>query len=80
MRPGCPGPGHLPLRTPRAKRALECSLREAIRLGHRHIGPEHIALALTAFDDTLAAAIVVRLGVRPAHLRAALLDSVRRTA
>jgi ATP-dependent Clp protease ATP-binding subunit ClpA len=72
-------PGHTPF-TPRAKRCLERSLREAIRLGHHHIGAEHIGLALTAADDTMAAAVLVRLGVRPGQLRTQLLDSLRRSA
>src|SRR5215216_3168181 len=33
--------GHIPF-TPRAKKVLELSLREALQLGHRHIGTEHI--------------------------------------
>ena len=45
--PGQPGPqrGHLPF-TPRAKKVLQLSLREAIALGHGYIGTEHILLGL----------------------------------
>ena len=38
-------PGHIPF-TPHAKKALELSLRESLRLGHNYIGPEHILLGL----------------------------------
>ena len=37
--------GHIPF-TPRAKKVLELSLREALQLGHNYIGTEHILLAL----------------------------------
>src|SRR4051812_39980465 len=37
--------GHIPF-TPRAKKVLELSLREALQLGHKHIGTEHILLGL----------------------------------
>jgi ATP-dependent Clp protease ATP-binding subunit ClpA len=73
-----PRTGHIPF-SPRAKRVLERSLREALQLRHRHVGAEHIMLAITV-DDGLAAAILVRLGVPPATVRAVLVDSLRRTA
>ena len=66
--------------TPRAKRCLELSLREALRLKHAHIGVDHIALALLSRDDTMAWAILVRLGVDPTNLRRTILDSLRRSA
>jgi hypothetical protein len=46
--------GHLPL-CPKAKRALERSLREALALSDRHIGPEHILLGLASDADSGAA-------------------------
>jgi len=71
--------GHLPF-TPRAKRALELSLREAIRLKHNSIGVEHIALGLLRCDDTMAWRVLRRLGVEPADLRHAVVESLRRSA
>jgi ATP-dependent Clp protease ATP-binding subunit ClpA len=66
--------------TPRAKRSLELSLREAIRLKHNHIGGEHIALGLLRADDTMAWRVLRRLGIEPADLRDALLQALRRSA
>jgi Clp amino terminal domain, pathogenicity island component len=53
--------GHIPF-TPRAKRVLELSLREALQLGHRYIGTEHILLGLIREGDGVAAQVLVRLG------------------
>ena len=65
---GCaPSPHSLPF-TPRAKRCLETALRESLRLHDRHIGPEHLVLALLARDDTMAWAALARLGVDHAVL------------
>ncbi len=71
--------GHLPF-TPRAKRSLELSLREAIRLKHNSIGVEHIALGLLRGDDTMAWRVLSHLGVEPADLRHVLVQSLRRSA
>lgn len=71
--------GALPF-TPRAKRCLEISLREALRLKHDHIGVEHLGLALLARDDTAAWAVLRRLGVDPPELRRTIEESHRRTA
>lgn len=77
-RPG--GPSVHPPFTPRAKRCLELALREALKLRHRHIGPEHIALALLARDDTMAARILADLRVDKGVLRQDLLRSIRQSA
>ena len=53
--------GHIPF-TPRAKRVLELSLREALNLGDDHIGTEHLLLGLLAEGDGVGAQIVARLG------------------
>jgi len=53
--------GHVPF-TPRAKKVLELSLREALQLGHDHIGTEHILLGLIREGDGVAAQVLVRLG------------------
>ncbi len=53
--------GHIPF-TPRAKKALELSLREALQLGHNYIGTEHILLGLLREGEGVAAQVLVRLG------------------
>jgi ATP-dependent Clp protease ATP-binding subunit ClpC len=53
--------GHIPF-TPRAKKVLELSLREALQLGHNYIGTEHILLGLIREGEGVAAQILVRLG------------------
>ena len=54
--------GHIPF-TPRAKRVLELSLREALQLGHHYIGTEHILLGLMREGTGVAAQILTKLGV-----------------
>jgi ATP-dependent Clp protease ATP-binding subunit ClpA len=49
--------------TPRSKKVLELSLREALRLGHNYIGTEHLLLGLVRVDEGLAAQILTQLGV-----------------
>ena len=46
--------GHIPF-TPRAKKVLELSLREALQLGHNYIGTEHILLGLIREGEGVAA-------------------------
>src|SRR5690349_2662793 len=53
--------GHIPF-TPRAKKVLELSLREALQLGHNYIGTEHILLGLIREGDGVAARVLVKLG------------------
>jgi ATP-dependent Clp protease ATP-binding subunit ClpA len=53
--------GHVPF-TPRAKKVLELSLREALQLGHNYIGEEHILLGLLREGEGVAAQVLVRLG------------------
>ena len=53
--------GHMPF-TPRAKKVLELSLREALQLGHDYIGTEHILLGLIREGDGVAAQVLIRLG------------------
>src|SRR5665647_358913 len=54
--------GHIPF-TPRAKKVLELSLREALQLGHNYIGTEHILLGLIREGEGVAAQVLVKLGV-----------------
>jgi ATP-dependent Clp protease ATP-binding subunit ClpC len=53
--------GHIPF-TPRAKKVLELSLREALQLGHNYIGTEHILLGLIHEGQGVAAQVLVKLG------------------
>ncbi|MBT1035547.1 ATP-dependent Clp protease ATP-binding subunit [Canibacter sp. lx-45] len=55
---------HIPF-TPRAKKVLELSLREALRLGHGYIETEHIALGLLREGEGVAAQIIKALGADP---------------
>ena len=56
--------GHIPF-TPRAKKVLELSLREALQLGHNYIGTEHILLGLIREGEGVAAQVLQKLGRRP---------------
>ena len=53
--------GHIPF-TPRAKKVLELSLREALGLSHNYIGTEHILLGLIREGEGVAAQVLVKLG------------------
>jgi hypothetical protein len=53
--------GHIPF-TPRAKKVLELSLREALQLGHSYIGTEHILLGLIREGEGVAAQVLINLG------------------
>jgi ATP-dependent Clp protease ATP-binding subunit ClpC len=53
--------GHIPF-TPRAKKVLELSLREALQLHHNYIGTEHILLGLVREGEGVAAQVLQKLG------------------
>jgi ATP-dependent Clp protease ATP-binding subunit ClpA len=53
--------GHIPF-TPRAKKVLELSLREALQLNHNYIGTEHILLGLVREGEGVAAQVLIKLG------------------
>lgn len=53
--------GQIPF-TPRAKRVLELSLREALALGHNHIGTEHVLLGLVREEDSVAVRVLASFG------------------
>jgi ATP-dependent Clp protease ATP-binding subunit ClpA len=61
-------PGHIPF-TPRAKKVLELSLREALQLGHNYIGTEHILLGLIREGEGVAAKVIVGAGIDLAAVR-----------
>jgi ATP-dependent Clp protease ATP-binding subunit ClpC len=60
--------GHIPF-TPRAKKVLELSLREALQLGHNYIGTEHILLGLIREGEGIAAQVLVKLGADLGRVR-----------
>jgi ATP-dependent Clp protease ATP-binding subunit ClpC len=60
--------------TPRAKKVLELSLREALQLGHSYIGTEHILLGLVAEGEGVAAQVLEKLGVDLVRARAEVLE------
>jgi ATP-dependent Clp protease ATP-binding subunit ClpA len=60
--------GHIPF-TPRAKKVLELSLREAKQLGHNSIGTEHILLGLVREGEGVAAQVLVKLGADLSRVR-----------
>jgi ATP-dependent Clp protease ATP-binding subunit ClpC len=60
--------GHIPF-TPRAKKVLELSLREALQLGHNYIGTEHILLGLLREGEGVAAQVLVKLGADLSRVR-----------
>jgi ATP-dependent Clp protease ATP-binding subunit ClpC len=74
---GEPGPqrGHIPM-TPRAKKTLQLSMREAIALGHAYIGTEHILLGLVREDDGVAVRVLNGLGADPNTVRQQVIQLV----
>jgi ATP-dependent Clp protease ATP-binding subunit ClpA len=71
--------------TPRAKKALELSLREALQLGHNYIGTEHMLLGVVREGEGVALQVLRELGADPDAVREAVLglispDAVRAVA
>ena len=60
--------GHIPF-TPRAKKVLELSLREALQLGHSYIGTEHLLLGLIREGEGVAAQVLTSLGADTNRVR-----------
>ncbi|MDO4255247.1 MAG: ATP-dependent Clp protease ATP-binding subunit [Kocuria sp.] len=74
--PGQQAPsGHIPF-TPRAKKVLELSLREALQLGHNYIGTEHILLGIIRAGEGVAAQVLTKLGTDPQKVRSTVLDLI----
>jgi ATP-dependent Clp protease ATP-binding subunit ClpA len=71
--------GHIPF-VPRSKKVLELSLRESLRLRHKHIGSEHLLLGLLNEGEGLAAQILVESGLSLADLRDRTLRALRKAA
>jgi ATP-dependent Clp protease ATP-binding subunit ClpA len=72
-----PAMGHIPF-TPRSKKVLELSLREALALKHKHIGTEHILLGLIREGEGMAAMILVEQGIDLKQLRDKTIDATRK--
>jgi ATP-dependent Clp protease ATP-binding subunit ClpC len=68
--------GHIPF-TPRAKKVLELSLREALQLGHNYIGTEHILLGLIREGEGVAAQVLVKLGADLNRVRQQVIQLVQ---
>jgi ATP-dependent Clp protease ATP-binding subunit ClpA len=67
--------GHIPF-TPRAKKVLELSLREALQLQHSYIGTEHMLLGLIREGEGVAAQVLVRLGADLSRVRQQVIQLV----
>ena len=74
-----PVSGHVPF-SPRSKKVLELSLREAIRLHHNYIGTEHILLGLLREGQGLGARILADSEVRADDLRSSVMAALGRVA
>ena len=68
-----PPTGHIPF-TPRAKKVLELSLREALQMNHSYIGTEHILLGLIREGEGVAAQVLIKLGCDLNKVRATVLQ------
>ncbi len=71
--------GQIPF-TPRAKKVLELSMREALSLGHNFIGTEHILLGVARENEGVAARILLDLGADDEKIRGAVLAAVGGTS
>ena len=60
--------------TPRSKKVLELSLREALRLGHNYIGTEHILLGLVREGEGVAARVLVGMGADLTNVRQKVME------
>jgi ATP-dependent Clp protease ATP-binding subunit ClpC len=64
--------GQIPF-TPRAKKVLELSLREALTLGHDYIGTEHILLGLARENEGVAARVLREAGISAIEIHEAII-------
>jgi ATP-dependent Clp protease ATP-binding subunit ClpC len=67
--------GQIPF-TPGAKRVLERSLREAVRLSHNYVGTEHLLLGLLREPEATGYRALVDMGADPTEVRAVLLELI----
>ncbi|MCL2803326.1 MAG: ATP-dependent Clp protease ATP-binding subunit [Micrococcales bacterium] len=68
-----PAGSHIPF-TPRAKKVLELTLREALQLGHNYIGTEHILLGLIREGEGVAARVLIKLGADLGRVRQQVIE------
>ncbi len=71
--------GHIPF-TPRAKKVLELSLREALQLGHSYLGTEHILLGLIREGEGVAAQVLQKLGADLNRVRKKVIELLEGSA
>jgi ATP-dependent Clp protease ATP-binding subunit ClpA len=72
---GTPGSASTaPAFTPRAKKVLELSLKEALGLGHNYIGTEHILLGLIREGEGVASQVLVASGLTPGQIRSKVIE------
>jgi ATP-dependent Clp protease ATP-binding subunit ClpA len=64
---------HMPF-TPRSKKVLELSLREALQLGHDFIGTEHLLLGLVREGEGVAAQVLAKMGTNLAQVRSQVME------
>jgi ATP-dependent Clp protease ATP-binding subunit ClpA len=69
-------PSGSPPFTPRAKKVLELSLREALQLGHSYIGTEHMLLGIVQEGEGVAAQVLVSLGADLGRVRQQVIQLV----
>jgi ATP-dependent Clp protease ATP-binding subunit ClpC len=74
-----PPDDHIPF-TPRAKKALELSMREALQLGHNYVGTEHILLGLIREGEGVAAQVLVKLGAGLNRVRQQVIQQLSASA
>jgi len=74
-----PGPGRLPF-SPRAKKAMELAVREALRLGHNYIGTEHILLGVLEEQEGTGGSALAGLGVTRERAEQWLTSELQRLA
>ena len=68
--------GHIPF-TPRAKRVMELSLREAIQFGHNYIGTEHLLLGVIREGEGVGAQVLVKLGAELDAVRLKVIEQLK---
>ena len=67
--------GHIPF-TPRAKRVLECALRETLQLGQNYISTEHLLLGIVREGNGVAMRILDNMGVEGSQIREAVSELI----
>jgi ATP-dependent Clp protease ATP-binding subunit ClpC len=64
--------------TPRAKKVLELSLREALQMGHHYIGTEHMLLGIVREGEGVAAQVLIELGAELPRVRQTVVQLLSR--